>query len=129
MSQTLDNLIKVFRLSSLDPIKIKKANRKTLLKWFSDTRWQHRIELHSQTCARGKKKSKVVKCMKGSRPMYSLPLNRQSTKKLREILIQFLKDFKLTNIKKLRKSKIIHAAAAQGYCYPGGCCAGPLLPN
>ena len=88
MSKLYDRIVEIFEIGELN---IDKANRRTLLKYATRTKFQKRREVFYSVCEDGKK-SKVAICKTDERPQWVHNLDTLKTKQLRNQLKGFLKE-------------------------------------
>ena len=110
MSKLYDRIVEIFEIGDLN---IDKANRRTLLKYATRTKFQKRREVFYSVCKDGKK-SKVAICKSDERPQWVHNLDTLKTKSLRNQLKSFLKELgafvdpKKTNLERLAEEKNWH---------------------
>ena len=110
MSELYDKIVEIFEIPELN---IDKANRRTLLRYATRTKFQQRREAFYSKCEGGRK-SKVAICKTEDRPTWVHNLETLKTKQLREQLKGFLEKLgafvnpKKFNLKKLAKDRNWH---------------------
>lgn len=102
----MDQYKKLSTIFELSTVNIDKANRSTLLKYATRTKFQKRREAFYSQCKDGKK-SKVAICKSENRPTWVHNLETLKTKQLRNQLRGFLKELGILQkpSKKLAKEK------------------------
>ena len=100
MSHVLEELLQLFAFKKGNLLT---ANRKTLELFLRRTKFQERRRaFYEAKCSKGRKVSRVALCKKKKRPAFTEELSNVSTKRLREIIQEFLKELGIENTDKLR---------------------------
>ena len=100
MSHILEELLELF---SFKKGNLLTANRKTLELFLRKTKFQERRQaFYEAKCAKGRKVSRVALCKKKKRPAFAEELSNASTKRLRAVIEEFLKELGIANPEELR---------------------------